>query len=176
MPIIVAINKMDRAEANADRVKLQLTERGLVLEEWGGEVIAVPVSARTGKGWSGCWRTCWWWRRYRSCGRTRTGWRPGVVIEANVDRTRGPMATLLVQAGTLRVGDPVVAGDAWGGVKAMLDEGGRRLREAGPATPVVVLGWTVYPGRATVRGLWEDRKARTFVQERVRGGSGCRRR
>ena len=169
VPIIVAINKMDRAEANAERVKLQLTERGLVLEEWGGEVIAVPVSARTGEGLERLLENLLVVAEVSELRADPDRLAAGVVIEANVDRTRGPVATLLVQAGTLRVGDPVVAGDSWGRVKAMMDEGGRRLREAGPATPVVVLGLDGLPGAGDpFVAFGEDRKARAFVQERER--------
>jgi len=140
VPIVVAINKIDRENADPNRVMQQLSEQDLVPEAWGGDTVMVPVSALQGDGIEDLLDNLLVVAeledlRARTDGRAR-----GVVLEANLDIGRGPVADLLVQSGTLRVGDPVVAGAAWGRVRALIDDHGRNVKEAGPSTPVQVLG------------------------------------
>ena len=169
VPVVVAINKVDQADANVERVKAQLLERGLVLEELGGDVIAVPVSAKTGAGVEELLENLLVVAEVGELTAEPERLAEGVVIEARIDRARGPVATVLVQNGTLHVGEPVVAGEAWGRVKAMADDGGRPVREAGPSQPVEILGLdrAPHPGD-TVMAFSEDRKAREYVQEQER--------
>ncbi|MHB8917707.1 MAG: translation initiation factor IF-2, partial [Desulfocucumaceae bacterium] len=141
VPILVAINKMDRPEANPDKVKQQLTEHSLVTEEWGGDVICVPVSAKEKQGIGDLLENILLVAEVADFkanpGRTARG----TVIEAELDKGRGPVATVLVQNGTLLIGDGIVAGTAFGRVRAMMDDKGRRIKKAGPSTPVEVLGF-----------------------------------
>ena len=169
VPIVVAVNKIDKPGANPDKVKLQLNEQGLVLEEWGGQVIAVPVSAKTGEGIDDLLDNILVVAEIGELRANPNRLAAGVVIEAKVDRARGPVATILIQNGTLHVGDPVVAGDAWGRIKAMLDDAGKRVKEAGPSTPVEILGLDGLPRAGDpVLAFADDAKARAFVQERQR--------
>ena len=169
VPIVVAVNKIDKPGANPDKVKLQLNERGLLLEEWGGEVIAVSVSAKSGEGIDELLDNILVVAEVGELRANAARLAAGVVIEAKVDRARGPVASILVQNGTLHVGDPIVAGDAWGRVKAMLDDSGRRVKEAGPSCPVEVLGLDGIPRAGDpVLAFSDDAKARLFVQERQR--------
>ena len=169
VPIVVAVNKIDKPGANPDKVKLQLNEHGLVLEEWGGEVIAVPVSAKVGTGIEDLLDNILVVAEVGELRANPNRLAAGVVIEAKVDRAKGPVATILVQNGTLHLGDPVVAGDAWGRVKAMLDDTGKRVKEAGPSVPVEVLGLDGLPRAGDpVLAFPDDAKARAFVQERQR--------
>ena len=169
VPIIVAVNKIDKPGADADKVKLQLNQQGLVLEEWGGEVIAVPVSAKTGEGIDDLLDNIWVVAEVAELKANAGKLGAGIVIEAKVDRARGPVATVLVQNGTLHVGDPIVAGDAWGRVKAMVNDLGRRVQEAGPSMPVEILGLDGLPRAGDpVLAFADDTKARAFVQERQR--------
>jgi translation initiation factor IF-2 len=145
VPIIVAINKMDKPEANPDRIKQQLTEHNLVVEDYGGDVIAVPVSAKTGTGVNDLLEYILLVADIQELKADPHGNATGTIVEAKVAPGRGPVATVLVQSGTLRVGDSLVAGIAYGKVRAMTNERGERLQKAGPATPVEVIGLTIAP-------------------------------
>ncbi|MCC6442359.1 MAG: translation initiation factor IF-2 [Armatimonadetes bacterium] len=145
VPIIVAINKIDKPEANPDRIKQQLTEHNLVVEEWGGDVIAVPLSAKQQIGLDDLLEYILLVAEVQDLKADPHGKAVGIIIEAELDRGRGPVATVLVQAGTLRVGDAVVAGAASGRVKAMVDDRGRKMVKASPATPAEIVGLSNVP-------------------------------
>ncbi len=140
VPIIVAINKMDREGANPDRVMTQLSERGLVPEAWGGDAIMVPLSAMTGDGIEDLIDNLNLVAEVEDMRATPEGRAAGSVLEAHLDIGRGPVATVLVERGTLNVGDPLVAGAAWGRVRALVNDRGERIKSALPSTPVQVLG------------------------------------
>ncbi len=140
VPIIVAINKMDREGADATRVMTQLSERNLVPEEWGGDTIMSPVSAMTGDGLQELLDNLLVVAELEDLRATPEGRAAGTVLEAHLDIGRGPVATILVERGTLRVGDPLVSGAAWGRVRALINDKGENITEAGPSTPVQVLG------------------------------------
>ncbi|MBI2766433.1 MAG: translation initiation factor IF-2 [Chloroflexi bacterium] len=170
VPMIVAINKMDLPGANPDRVKQQLTEHNTVVEDYGGDVIAVPVSATKGTGIEDLLDSISLVAEVAELKANPD--RPGqaVVIEAEMDPSRGPVATLLVKNGTLRQGDAIVVGEISGKVKAMFDYKGARIREAGPSTPVVVMGLDVAPEAGErVRVVADEKTARQIVDERKRG-------
>ena len=145
VPIIVAINKMDKPEANPDRVLQQLTEHGLLCEQWGGDTITVPVSAKTKMNLNTLLEMVLLQADVLELKANPARKAKGTIIEAQLDKGRGPVATVLVQNGTLRVGDPVVAGVAFGKVRAMMDDKGKRVKEAGPSTAVEVLGFNEVP-------------------------------
>lgn len=140
VPIVVAINKIDKPDNNPDRVKQQLTDLGLVVEEWGGDTVCVPISAKQEQGITDLLENLFLVADILELKADPDTAAEGVVIEAKLDKTRGPLATFLVQKGTLRLGDVVVAGTAWGKTKAMFDDKGKRVNKAGPSTPVGVLG------------------------------------
>jgi len=140
VPIVVAINKVDKPEANPELVKRQLADLGLVIEEWGGDTICVPISAKQGKGIPDLLENLFLVSDMLELRADAEAPAEGVVIEAKLDKSRGPLATLLVQKGTLRRGDVVVAGDTWGKVKAMFDDRGKQVHKAEPSAPVEVLG------------------------------------
>ncbi len=169
VPIIVAINKMDLPDANPDRVKLQLSEHNLVIEEWGGEVIAVPVSARSGEGIDNLLETIQLVSEVADLKADPTKPASGVIIEAKLDRKRGPTTTVLVQSGTLRVGDHMVAGTAWGRVKAIANELGQAIKEVAPGDPAEVLGFSELPEAGDVLSVVpNERASRMLVAERER--------
>ena len=145
VPIIVAINKMDRAEADPDRVKQQLTEHELVPEEWGGETICVPVSAKTHMGLENLLEMVLLQADVLELKANPDRMAKGTIIEARLDKGRGPIATVLVQNGTLKKGDTIVAGTTYGRVRGMLDDRGRAVSSAGPSIPVEVLGFNEVP-------------------------------
>ncbi len=145
VPILVAINKIDKANANPDRVKQQLAELGLLPEEWGGEVICVPISATKGQGTSDLLDNLLLVAEMLELKAEPNHKAEGVVIEAKLDKSKGPVATLLVQKGTLKVGDALVIGDTQGKIKALFDYGGKQIKKAEPATPVEVLGISGVP-------------------------------
>jgi translation initiation factor IF-2 len=145
VPIVVAINKVDKPDANTERTKQQLTESGLVIEEWGGDIVCVPISAKTGQGVPELLENLFLVADVAEFKADPTGNAEGVVIESKLDKLRGSLATLLVQRGTLRLGDSVVAGMAWGKVKAMFDDRGQRIVSADPSTPVEILGLSSVP-------------------------------
>ena len=169
VPIVVAVNKIDKEGANPDKVRQQLTEYGLVAEEYGGETLFVNVSARAGTGIDDLLEAVLVTADATLDLRANaTQDAQGVAIEAHLDRGRGPVATVLVQRGTLRVGDSIVAGDAYGRVRSMLDEYGEQVHEALPARPVQVLGLTSVPGAGdTFLVVEEDRKARQIAERRA---------
>ncbi len=145
VPIVVAINKIDKADADPTRVMQQLSEHGLVPEAWGGETITVEVSALQNLGVDDLLEQLVVLAEVLELRASKTGKAKGVVLEANLDPGRGPVATVIVQQGTLHVGDPLVAGAAFGRVKALIDEAGRPVKEAEPSTPVQVLGFSEVP-------------------------------
>ena len=169
VPIVVAVNKVDKEGANPAKVRQQLTEYGLVAEEYGGETLFVDVSARAGTGIDQLLEAILLTADASLDLRANaTQDAQGVAIEAHLDRGRGPVATVLVQRGTLRVGDSIVAGDAYGRVHSMLDEHGGVVLEALPARPVQVLGLTSVPGAGdTFLVVEEDRKARQIAERRA---------
>jgi translation initiation factor IF-2 len=169
VPLVVAINKIDAGNANPERVKQQLMEVGLVPEEFGGEQVMVPVSALAGQGVAELLESVQLVADLQELTASTTRAAVGIVLEAATDPHRGVVATILVQTGTLRVGDAVLAGLAHGRVKAMTDEAGTRVKEAGPSTPVVVLGLSeVPPAGERVVVAESDRDARRLADERRR--------
>lgn len=166
--IIVAINKMDKEGANPDRVKQQLTEYGLVPEEWGGDAICVPVSAKTHMGIDSLLESILLVAEMAELKANPNRAAKGVVIEARLDKGRGPIATLLVQNGTLHVGDIVVAGQSVGRVRVMQTERGTRIKEAGPSVPVEVTGLGTTPGAGDTFDVASDEKlARELVERKI---------
>jgi translation initiation factor IF-2 len=140
VPIVVAINKIDRENADPNRVLQQLSEHELVPESWGGDTVTVEVSAKTGDGIDDLLENLSVVAEVEDLQARADGRATGVVLESHLDTGRGPVATVMVKQGTLRVGDPMVAGAAWGRVRALIDDHGRQVKEAGPSTPVEVLG------------------------------------
>ncbi|KKM11903.1 translation initiation factor IF-2, partial [Clostridiales bacterium PH28_bin88] len=158
VPIIVAVNKMDKPDANPDRVKQQLTEYGLVSEEWGGETIVVPVSALKKQGLEYLMEMILLVAEVQELKANPNRQARGIVVEAELDKGRGPVATVLVQKGTLRVGDGLVVGTTYGKVRAMMDYKGARIKEAGPSVPVEVLGLSEVPQAGDVFQVVTDEK------------------
>jgi len=140
VPIVVAINKIDKSDANPERVKQQLADLGLVVEEWGGDTVCVPISAKQGQGISDLLENIFLVADILELKADPDSAAEGVIIEAKLDKTKGPLATLLVQKGTLRLVNVVVAGGAWGKIKAMFDDKGKQVHKAEPSTPVEILG------------------------------------
>ncbi len=186
VPIIVALNKMDKAEANPDRVLQQLSEQGLVPEKWGGDTLTAEVSALQGVGIDELLEQVVLVADLADLEARPSGRAVGTVLEANLEVGRGPVATVIVQKGLLEVGDPVVAGPAYGKVKALIDDQGRQVKSAGPSTPVQVLGFSEPPfagdemrvahDLAHARSLAEARAQRTRLvgQQPVAAGGGAR--
>jgi translation initiation factor IF-2 len=169
VPILVAINKIDRENADPDKVRRQLTEHELVPEEWGGETMMVEVSALEGLGIEDLLEAILLVADVEDLKANPKAPVRGLVLEANLDAGRGPVATVLVEKGTLRVSDPMVAGHAWGRVRAMLDEHGNQVAEAGPSVPVVVLGFDDVPYAGDeLRVAPDDRTARVVAESRGR--------
>ena len=169
VPIIVAINKIDLPDANPDRAKQQLSERDVIIEEWGGDVIAVPVSAKTGAGLKDLLEHILLVAEVSELKADPDRPAEGTIIESELDPSRGPMATTLVRTGTLKIGDIVIAGDTWGRVKAMFDEKGQRLKTAGPATPVKIMGLSEVPRAGdTITAIKDERTAREEMEARER--------
>ena len=168
VPIVVAINKIDKPTANPERVKNQLAEHGLVPEEWGGDTVMVPVSALRQEGLQDLLEMILLVADLRELKANPQGPAEGVVIEAQLDRGRGPVATVLVREGTLKVGDPVVVGTVAGRVRALMDDRGRSVSSAGPAMPVVVLGLEDVPQPGDTMVVAPDEEtARRVAQERL---------
>ncbi len=167
VPIVVAINKMDKPDVNPDRVKQQLTEYELVPEEWGGETICVPVSAHTKDGLDDLLEMILLVSEMHELKANPDRLARGTVIESQLDKGRGPVATVLVQNGTLKPGDILVSGSAFCRVRAMIDYRGRRVKEAGPSMPVEVLGFSEVPPAGERFYVVEDeRVARQIVEKR----------
>mgnify|MGYP002709715618 CR=1 FL=1 len=162
--IIVAINKIDKPSANIDRVKQELSEYELIPEEWGGSTIFVPVSAHTHEGIDNLLEMILLTAEVCELKANPNRQARGVVIEAQLDKGRGAVATVLVQKGTLRVGEPIACGSAYGKVRAMIDDKGRRVKEAGPSTPVEILGLSSVPDAGETFVACESEKdARNFA-------------
>ena len=167
VPIIVAINKMDRETANPERVKQQLTEHGLVSEEWGGDTICVPVSAKTQMGLDSLLEMVLLEADVLELKANPNLLAKGTIIEAELDKGRGPIATVLVQNGTLKIGDTIVAGTAYGRVRAMVDDKGKRVAKAWPSQPVEVLGFSEVPAAGDILNVAEiDKLSRQVAEER----------
>ncbi len=166
VPIVVAVNKVDLPSADLERVKRQLAEQNLLIEEWGGDIIAVPVSALTGEGVPDLIENVIVLAEVSELKANPDRYALGVVVEARRDRSRGTVATLLVQTGSLEVGDSIVIGGIRGKIRAMFDDSGNRIDSAGPSTPVEILGLSSLPEAGTLFEVAEDeREARQMVQE-----------
>ncbi|MGE8204042.1 translation initiation factor IF-2 [Heyndrickxia sp. NPDC080065] len=165
VPIIVAVNKMDKPTANPDRVMQELTEHGLVPEDWGGDTIFVPISAKTGEGIDNLLEMILLVGEVEEYKANPNRNAIGTVIEAQLDKGRGSVATLLVQNGTLRVGDPIVVGYTFGRVRAMVNDLGRRVKEAGPSTPVEITGLNDVPQAGDRFVVFNDEKTARQVGE-----------
>ncbi len=167
IPIIVAINKMDKPTANPDKIKQQITEYDLVPEEWGGDTVMCPISAKTGEGIDNLLEMVILTAEMQELKANPNRQAKGVVIEARLDKTRGPIATLLVQNGTLNQGDVIIAGTAVGRVRVMTNDKGRTVKTAGPSTPVETTGLAEVPGAGDIFNAVEDeRMARQLVEQR----------
>ena len=165
--IVVAINKMDKPTANPDAIKQELTKYGLVPEEWGGDVICVPVSALTRKGIDDLLESVLLVADVKELKANPNRHAKGIVIEAKLDRGRGPVATVLVQNGTLRNGDIIIAGSAVGRVRSMTDHLGRIQKEAGPSVPVEITGLSEVPSAGDeIQAVEDERMARTLADQR----------
>ena len=166
VPIIVAINKMDVPGANPDRVKQELTEHHLVTEEWGGDTIMVPVSALKNDNIDSLLENILLIAEVQEFKANPTTTAKGTIVEAQLDTGRGPVATVLIQNGTLKIGDSIVAGTISGKVRAMLDDKGNRLEEAGPSTPVEVLGFNEVPQASAIMYVADDKLSRKVAADR----------
>ncbi|WP_297290166.1 translation initiation factor IF-2 [uncultured Flavonifractor sp.] len=167
IPVIVAINKMDKPEANPERIKEQLTKYELVPEEWGGETIICPISAKTGEGIDNLLEMVNLTAEMQELKANPNRSAHGAVIEARLDKGRGPVATLLVQNGTLHQGDIIIAGTAVGRVRAMTNARGEKLTEAGPSVPVEIIGMGEVPGAGDdFHAVADERMARELVEQR----------
>ena len=155
--IIVAINKIDKPSANVERVKQELSEYELIPEDWGGSTIFVPVSAHTGEGIDTLLEMILLTAVEELKANPKRRAR-GLVIEAELDKGKGPVATILVQKGTLKVGDSIAAGACSGKVRAMMDDKGKRVKEAGPSTPVEILGLSDVPNAGEILVATENDK------------------
>ena len=163
--IIVAVNKIDKPSANIERVKQEMTEYELIPEDWGGSTIFVPVSAKTGEGLEDLMEMIVLTAEVMELKANPNRRARGLVLEAQLDKGRGPGSTVLVQKGTLRVGDAIAAGSAHGKVRAMMDDKGRRVKEAGPSVPVEILGLNDVPNAGEVFvGCANDKEARNFAE------------
>jgi translation initiation factor IF-2 len=164
VPLVVAINKIDKPEANSERVRQELVQRGVVPEEWGGDTQFVEVSAKTGQNIDALLERMALQAEVLELKAPRASPAHGVVIEARLDKGRGPVATILVQRGTLHRGDVVLAGPEFGRVRAMLDEGGRNVQEAGPSIPVEIQGLSGVPDAGEeILVIADERKAREIA-------------
>ena len=167
VPIIVAINKMDKPTANPERVKQELTEQELVPEDWGGDTICVPVSAATEMGIDNLLEMILLTAEMKELKANPNRPARGTIIEARLDKGRGPVATLLVQNGTIHVGDTIVAGTAYGRVRAMVNDKGQRITDAGPSTPVEIIGFNDVPAAGdTLYVSNDDKLSRQVAEER----------
>ncbi|MFS0763203.1 MULTISPECIES: translation initiation factor IF-2 [Peribacillus] len=165
VPIIVAVNKMDKEAANPDRVMQELTEHGLVSEAWGGDTIFVPISAKNGEGIDSLLEMILLVSEVEEYKANPSRKANGTVIEARLDKGRGSVATLLVQNGTLKIGDPIVIGNTFGRVRAMVNDLGRRVKDAGPSTPVEITGLNEVPQAGDRFIVFEDEKTARQVGE-----------
>ena len=166
--VIVAANKIDKPEANLERVKTQLTEHDLLPEEWGGDIMVCPVSAKTGEGFENLLESINLIAELKDLRANPDRKAKGVVIEAKLDQSRGPVATILIQSGTLKVSDSVVVGTVIGKVRAMTDDKGRRITSAGPSTPVSIMGLDDVPNAGDTLFAVEQEKLTKLVAEERR--------
>ena len=167
IPVVVAINKMDTVGANPERIKQQLTEYDLVAEEWGGETIVCPISAKTGMGIDSLLENLVLLAEVQELKANPNRAAKGAVIEARLDKGRGPIMTVLVQNGTLKTGDIIIAGTAVGRVRTMINDKGQRVTEAGPSTPVEISGMSEVPAAGDVfNAVADERMARELAEER----------
>ncbi|MBQ3494829.1 MAG: translation initiation factor IF-2, partial [Clostridia bacterium] len=167
VPMIVAINKMDKPEANPDRIKQQLAENGVLPEEWGGDTILVPISAKKGVGIDKLLETVLLVAEMQELKANPQTTAVGTVIEAELDKNRGPIATVLIQSGTLKVGDSIMSGISFGKVRAMFDENGKAVKSAGPSTPVAVLGLDSVPNSGDKVFAVEEKLSKQVIEERI---------
>ncbi len=167
IPIIVAINKMDKQGANPERIKQQLTENGLLAEEWGGDTIICPISAKTGEGIDNLLEMVILTAEMNELKANPNRLAKGTVIEARLDKGRGPVATVLVQKGTLHRGDVIIAGTSVGKVRVMVNDKGERVEKAGPSVPVEITGLSEVPGAGDIfNAVGDERMARELVEQR----------
>ncbi|MCI5561522.1 MAG: translation initiation factor IF-2, partial [Intestinimonas massiliensis] len=167
IPVVVAINKMDTVGANPERIKQQLTEYDLVSEEWGGDTIICPISAKTGMGIDNLLENLVILAEVQELKANPNRAAKGAVIEARLDKGRGPIMTVLVQNGTLKLGDIIIAGTAVGRVRTMINDKGQRVTEAGPSTPVEISGMSEVPSAGdTFNAVADERMARELAEER----------
>ncbi len=168
VPIIVAVNKMDKAGANPDKIKQSLTEYGLVCEEWGGDTMIVPISAKTGMGIDKLLETILFLAEYNNYRANPNRKAKASIIEAKLDKGKGPIANVIVMNGTLRVGDHIVSGYTSGRIRAMVDDKGRNVKEAGPSVPVSILGFADVPNAGdTMNAVADEKTAKQVVAERT---------
>jgi translation initiation factor IF-2 len=168
VPIVVAINKIDKPDTNPELVKQQLADAGLLIEEWGGDVVCVLTSAKEKEGITELLENLLVVAEVENLRANLSQSAVGVVIEAKMDKTKGPLATVLVHNGTLRLGDTIVVGTTWGRVKAMFNDIGKRLRKAEPATPVEILGLGSVPQVGdTLTAVASERQAQALIQKRL---------
>lgn len=166
VPIIVAINKIDKPGANPERVKQELMEKGLVPEEYGGDTIMVPVSAKQKIGISELLEMILLVAEVQELKANPNREARGVIIEAELDKGRGPVATVLVQSGTLRIGDSIIAGNVYGKVRAMVNDRGDNVKKAGPSVPVEVLGFNDVPAAGDLLAVLDEKQARSIAEAR----------
>lgn len=167
VPMIVAINKMDKPGANPDRVMQQLTEYNVLPEKWGGDTICIPISAKTGMGLDELKKMILLVAEMEDLKANPDRKATGVVIEAELDKARGPVATVLVKNGTLKVGDSIISGITYGKVKAMFDENGKQVKKAPPSTPVAVMGFNDVPSSGDQVFAVEDSLSKQVINERI---------
>ncbi|HRF52034.1 MAG TPA: GTP-binding protein, partial [Trichococcus flocculiformis] len=176
VPIIVAVNKIDKPTANPDRVMQELSDQGLVPEAWGGETIFVNISAKFGQGIDELLEMILLVAEVQELKANPNRLAIGSVIEARLDKSKGPIATVLVQSGTLKIGDPIVVGNTHGRVRVMTNDQGRRVKTAGPAMPVEITGlnaapqagdhFVVFEDEKTARQAGEERAKRALMEQR----------
>lgn len=167
VPIIVAINKMDKPEANPDRIKQQLAENNILPEEWGGDAICVPISAKTGMGLDDLKQTILLVSEMLDLKANPKKMASGVVIEAELDKNRGPVASIIVQNGTLNVGDSIMSGLTYGKIRAMFNDKGKPIKAAGPSTPVEILGLNDVPSSGDHVYEVDNSMSKQVIQERI---------
>ncbi len=167
VPIIVAINKMDKPEANPERIKQQLAENNILPEEWGGDAICVPISAKTGMGLDDLKQTILLVSEMLDLKANPKKMASGVVIEAELDKNRGPVASIIVQNGTLNVGDSIMSGLTYGKIRAMFNDKGKSIKQAGPSTPVEILGLNDVPSSGDYVYEVDNSLSKQVIQERI---------
>lgn len=167
VPIIVAMNKMDKPEANPERIKQQLAENNVLPEEWGGDAICVPISAKTGMGLDDLKQTILLVSEMQELKANPNKMATAVVIEAELDKNKGPVASVIVQNGTLHVGDSIMSGLTYGKVRAMYGDNGKPVKTAGPSTPVAILGFNEVPSAGDEVYAVEESLSKQVIQERI---------